>query len=171
LHGFGSANNSTAQVSRNRVQSEVRDQGPIVRLASYGKQDLNFSLHGRNLKQNLPAARVAAGRASSRPTRLRSKRKDLICLAGSSKLGRAKGIYSHDDARRGTLDLFEFGLQVRSGSGGKCRQQGRQEPNLLLWLRYEETLFRAHIHGDPRARSCERHPGTDFLADTMIRFA
>jgi hypothetical protein len=82
-----------------------------------------------------------------------------------------KGIYSHDDARRGTLDLFEFGLQVRSGSGGKCRQQGRQEPNLLVWLCHEEALFRSYIHGDPRAGSCERHPGTDFFAGTMIRFA
>jgi hypothetical protein len=94
-----------------------------------------------------------------------------LCLAGSSKLGSPKGIYSHDDARRGTLDLFESGLQVRSGSDGKCRQQGRQEFNLLVWLRYEETLFRAYIRSDPRAGSCERHPGADFLADRMIRFA
>ena len=45
------------------MQSEMRGQGPIVRLASYGKQDLNFSLHGRNLKQNRLVIRVAAGRA------------------------------------------------------------------------------------------------------------
>jgi len=93
-----------------------------------------------------------------------------LCLSGSSKLGRAKGIYSHD-ARRGTLDLFECGLQVRSASDGRCWQQGRQEPNLLVWLRYEETLFRAYIHGDPKPGSCERHPGADFLADRMSRFA
>ena len=152
------------------MQSEVRGQGPIVRLASYGKQDLNFSLHGRNLKQESPCGPSSCGSRKLRPTRLRSKRKDLICLAGSAKLGRPKGIYSHDDARRGTLDLFECGLQMRSGSGGKCRQQERQEPNLLVWFCHEETLFRAYIHGDPRG-SCERHPGADFLADRMIRFA
>ena len=45
------------------MQSEVRGQGPMARLASYGKQDLNFSLHGRNLKQNRLVVRVAAGRA------------------------------------------------------------------------------------------------------------
>src|SRR5260370_19074347 len=91
-----------------------------------------------------------------------------LCPAGLSKLGRPNGIYSHDDARRGTLDLFEFGLQVRSGSGGKCGQQGRQEPNLLVRLCHEETLFRAFIRGDPPAASCERHPGTDFLSARMI---
>src|SRR6267154_4524629 len=84
-----------------------------------------------------------------------------LCLSGSSKLGRAKGIYSHD-ARRGTLDLFECGLQVRSGGDGSCRQPGRQEPNLLVWLRYEKTLFRACVHGDPRAAWCERHPRAAF---------
>jgi hypothetical protein len=57
-------NNSTAKVSRNRMQSEVSGQGPIVRLASYGKQDLNFSLHGHNFKQNHLAVRAAAGCAS-----------------------------------------------------------------------------------------------------------
>jgi hypothetical protein len=46
------------------MQSEVRGQGPIVRLASYGKQDLNFSLHGHNLTQNRLAVQVAAGCAS-----------------------------------------------------------------------------------------------------------
>jgi len=110
--------------------------------------------------------RVAQG--SSDEARFEAQR---LCLAGSSKLGRPKGIYSHDDARRGTLDLFECGLQMRSGSGGKCRQQERQEPNLLVWFCHEETLFRAYIHGDPRAASCERHPGADFLAERMIRFA
>ena len=54
--------------------AEVRGQDPIVRLASYGKQDLNFSLPGRNLKHNHPALRVAVGRASFGPTRLGAKR-------------------------------------------------------------------------------------------------
>jgi hypothetical protein len=152
------------------MQSEVRGQGPIVRLASYGKQDLNFSLHGHNLKQESPCGPSGCGLRKLRPTRLGSKRKDFAWQAHRN-CGRAKGIYAHDDARRGTLDLFEFGLQVRSGSGGKGRRQGRQEPNLLVWLCHEEALFRSYIHGDPRAGSCERHPGTDFLAGTMIRFA
>ena len=66
-----------AQVSKNRMQSEVRGQGPIVRLASYGKQGLNFSLHGHNLKQNRLAGPSGCGLRKLRPTRLRSKRKDF----------------------------------------------------------------------------------------------
>src|SRR5712675_3356323 len=100
----------------------------------------------------LRSERLRAAQASSDEATFEAQR---LCLAGSSKLGRPKGIYSHDDARRGTLDLFECGLQMRSGSGGKCRQQERQEPNLLVRLCHEETLFRACIHGDPRARACE----------------
>jgi hypothetical protein len=91
------------------MQSEVSGQGPIVRLASYGKQDLNFSLHGHNFKQESPCGPSGCGLRKLGRTRLRSKRKDFAWQAHRN-WGRAKGIYSHDDARRGTLDLFEFGL-------------------------------------------------------------
>lgn len=88
------------------MQSEVRGQGPIVRLASYRKQHLNFSLPGHNLKQESPCGPSGCGvaQASSDEVKFEAQR-----------------------ARKGTLDLFEFGLQVRNGSGGKCRQQGRPE--------------------------------------------
>jgi len=80
------------------MQSEVRGQGLIVRLASYRKQHLNFFLHGHNLKQESPCGPSGCGLRKLRPTRLSSKRKER-----------------------------EFGLQVRNGSGDKCRQQGRPE--------------------------------------------
>ena len=98
------------------MQSEVRGQGLIVRLASYRKQHLNFFLHGHNLKQESPCGPSGCGLRKLRPTRLSSKRKEQA---------REHWIYSNSDCR--------CEMVVATSAGSK---EGRKA---------QETMVRAFV--------------------------